>query len=245
VVVLLCCTAFGSLNFWNGDVATNIALKNNGQYNPYKEVNEWINDLFFTSLHLTSLSDWAIAKFGPENGYFVQCYLRDLVAGTAVYWITAGVWHFVIYNVMVQELFIRQGRSLPTWETLADQMCLAQASLFMYAGLPILSEYIIEKGYTKVYFYIDEVGGWGMYFAYLALYLLFVEFGIYWVHRTLHTNKFLYKYVHGLHHKYNKAVTLTPWCSIAFNPIDGLAQVSACAHGGLRRAADNFSPCMY
>jgi sterol desaturase/sphingolipid hydroxylase (fatty acid hydroxylase superfamily) len=245
VVVLLCCTAFGSLNFWNGDVATNIALKNNGQYNPYKEVNEWINDLFFTSLHLTSLSDWAIAKFGPENGYFVQCYLRDLVAGTAVYWITAGVWHFVIYNVMVHELFIRQGRSLPTWETLADQMCLAQASLFMYAGLPILSEYIIEKGYTKVYFYIDEVGGWGMYFAYLALYLLFVEFGIYWVHRTLHTNKFLYKYVHGLHHKYNKAVTLTPWCSIAFNPIDGLAQVSACAHGGLRRAADNLSPCMY
>lgn len=227
VIALLGCTALGAMTFWNGDITTNIALMKAGQYNPYREFNGFVNDLFFTVFGLTSLSDWAIARFGPENGYFVACYLRDLIAGTGVYWVTAGVWHFVIYNVMAQELFFSQGRTLPTWDTLVDQMCLAQASLFMYAGLPVLSEFLIEGGYTKVYFYVEEVGGWPMYFAYLALYLLFVEFGIYWVHRTLHTNKFLYKYVHGLHHKYNKAVTLTPWASIAFNPIDGLLQVSS------------------
>lgn len=48
---------------------------------------------------------------------------------------------------------------------------------------------------------------------------------IYWMHRTLHTNKFLYKYVHALHHKYNSAETLSPWASIAFNPLDGVLQV--------------------
>jgi lathosterol oxidase len=57
-------------------------------------------------------------------------------------------------------------------------------------------------------------------------YFAVVEVGIYWVHRTLHTNKFLYKYVHALHHKYNKPETLGPWASVAFNPLDGIAQCS-------------------
>jgi len=213
------------LSFWTGDVATNIALKAQGSLNPYREANQFINNLFFALFGLTDVSEWALTKFGPETGYYVQCYIRDLVAGTAIYWGVAGVWHVMIYHVFVQQLFTSQGRSLPTWSTFLDQMCLAQASLFMYAGLPILSEYIIENNMTKVYFYIDEVNGWPWYIAYQALYLLFVEVGIYWVHRTLHENKFLYKYIHGLHHKYNKALTLTPWASIAFNPIDGLLQV--------------------
>jgi lathosterol oxidase len=71
---------------------------------------------------------------------------------------------------------------------------------------------------------MDQVGGWKQYVAYLLLYIVFVEVGIYWMHRTLHENKFLYKYVHSLHHKYNKSSTLTPWASIAFNPLDGLLQ---------------------
>lgn len=228
-----CSAALGALSlldadfsFWTGDVAKNIALKTEGSLNPYRAANQLINNFVLSLFGLSDVSSWLLTKFGHENGYYAQCYLRDLVAGTCIYWITAGVWHFMIYNVMANKLFTSQGRSLPTWDTFLDQMCLAQASLFMYAGLPVLSEYLIENNMTKVYFYIDEIGGWPYYFAYLGLYLLFVEVGIYWVHRTLHENKFLYKYIHGLHHKYNKALTLTPWASIAFNPIDGLLQAS-------------------
>jgi lathosterol oxidase len=63
-----------------------------------------------------------------------------------------------------------------------------------------------------------------------AVYLAAVEVGIYWMHRTLHTNKFLYKHVHGLHHKYNMGSgrELSPWSSIAFNPLDGVLQVIVC-----------------
>ena len=213
------------MTFWEGNISANIELMKAGQYNPYKEFNQFINDLFFNTFGIMHLSDMALQRFGPENGYYVQTYMRDWVLGTCVYWGTAGAWHFVVYTLLGDKLFTSQGRPLPTWDTLLDQMCLAQASLFLYAALPILSEFLIENNYTKVYFYIDQVGGWPHYFAYLALYLAFVEVGIYWVHRTLHTNKLLYKYIHGLHHKYNKASTLTPWCSIAFNPIDGLLQV--------------------
>ncbi len=35
----------------------------------------------------------------------------------------------------------------------------------------------------------------------LGIYFAFVEMGVYWVHRKLHTVKFLYNYVHGKHHK--------------------------------------------
>jgi hypothetical protein len=50
------------------------------------------------------------------------------------------------------------------------------------------------------------------------------------MHRTLHENKYLYKYVHALHHKYNKPSTLSPWASVAFNPIDGILQVRTDTH---------------
>jgi lathosterol oxidase len=107
-----------------------------------------------------------------------------------------------------------------------DQMVVAQSSMFLYAMLPVLSEFVIESKWTRCFYYLEEVGGIVPAIMYFILYIMIVEIGVYWMHRTLHTNKLLYKYIHGLHHKYNKAVTLTPWASIAFNPIDGILQAS-------------------
>jgi Delta7-sterol 5-desaturase len=156
----------------------------------------------------------------------VASYLRDLFAGTCVYWITAGLWHITIYYILGHQLFTSKGRPFPETSVIIDQILLAQSSIFVYAGLPVISELLIENNYTKIYFYISDIGGWQYYFFYLFLYVVFFEIGIYWMHRKLHTNKFLYKYIHGLHHKYNKHETLTPWASIAFNPIDGMLQAS-------------------
>ena len=92
--------------------------------------------------------------------------------------------------------------------------------------LPVFDEFLIENDYTKVYFTVDEIGGWQKHIATMVFYFFCVEIGIYWMHRTLHTNKILYKYIHLQHHDYNKPETLTPWASIAFNPIDGILQAS-------------------
>jgi lathosterol oxidase len=96
----------------------------------------------------------------------------------------------------------------------------------LYTMLPVFDEWLIESGNTKVYFTIDEIGGWPNHVATMMLYFLCVEIGIYWMHRTLHTNKTLYKYIHLKHHQYNKAETLTPWASIACHPLDGIMQAS-------------------
>ena len=191
-------------------------------HNPYREFNSFVNGLVVP----TYVSVYIKSVFNEEASYFTLCYLRDLVAGTLVYWITAGLWHVAIYHVFVDKIFTRKKRPLPTSATILDQMLLSQMSMFIYAGLPVISEWLIENKLTKVYFYVDEVGGWAFYGVYFVLYIALVEFGIYWMHRTLHENKFLFKYVHKLHHKYSSPLTLTPWASIAFNPLDGILQAS-------------------
>jgi lathosterol oxidase len=206
------------------ELVARLAVFDFGTENPYRTFNSLLNGIFFSLFGANAAQEYLDKALGNEKGYYMQSYLRDLILGTLVYWITAGVWHFVIYVVFREQLFTKKGRALPTWETIIDQMCLAQSSLLIYAMLPILSEYLIESGMTRTYFYVQDIGGWSFYFGYLLLYFAFFEFGIYWMHRTLHTNKFLYKYVHALHHKYNKPLTLTPWASIAFNPLDGILQ---------------------
>jgi Delta7-sterol 5-desaturase len=52
------------------------------------------------------------------------------------------------------------------------------------------------------------------------VFLMFTDFGVYWIHRGLHS-KLLYKHLHKPHHKW---IMPTPYASIAFHPLDGYAQ---------------------
>ena len=227
VVTLISLVMATSLNFWEGDVKANIAAMKAGSYNPYREFNEWLNNLLFGFIGLGWLDAWVYEKMGGhESAYYVVCYLRDLVAGTLVYWLTGGVWHAVIYGVYGKSLFDDRNREYPDPALIRKQQFHAQTSLFIYAALPVLSEYLIENKHTAVYFYVDQIGGWGQYALFFVLYIACVEIGIYWAHRTLHTNKWLYNNIHGPHHSYKSKDQLTPWASIAFHPLDGIIQAS-------------------
>lgn len=209
------------LGFWFGDVNENISMMQKGELNPYRAFNEYLNSFLFSASFTSSI----MQSVGDPAGYYLLCYIRDWIAGTIIYWGTAGIWHYVAYNLMGKRLFEDMGRPYPEPSLIKDQQMLAQASLFLYAALPVLSEYLIESGYTKTYFYVEEVG-WTAYAIYFVAYLALVEIGIYWMHRTLHENKFCYNYIHRLHHTYDHHSTLTPWASIAFNPLDGIMQAS-------------------
>uniref|UniRef100_A0A7S2UWH0 Fatty acid hydroxylase domain-containing protein n=1 Tax=Fibrocapsa japonica TaxID=94617 RepID=A0A7S2UWH0_9STRA len=220
--LILLASVWGIGEAWIGKQSSTVTVTSvDEDVNPFREFNVWLNSFFFSKALMAKAEE----KFGQLIGHIIFTYVRDLVAGFIVYYAVNLPWHWYIYIRHGNHFFPEEG-SQPKWEVIWDQMLLAQCSLFVYAMLPVTSQLLIEYGYTRVYYSMSDVGGWQWYAAYMAAYLLFVEFGIYWVHRTLHTNKFLYKHVHALHHKYNKPTTLSPWASIAFNPVDGVAQAS-------------------
>lgn len=194
-------------------------LNNDPASNPVKNFNAYINS--FIVPH--NISIHMVKTFGTFWGHHVICYLRNFLAGCLVYYGTAGFFHYHCYvHPRSKEIF--KDRKRPSNEIILDQIKLAQASLFIYVLLPAISEYVIEEGYTKCYYTIEEIGGFVPYLLNMIAYFALVEIGIYWMHRTLHTNKFLYKHIHMPHHKYSKPDTLTPWASIAFHPLDGMLQ---------------------
>jgi len=74
---------------------------------------------------------------------------------------------------------------------------------------------MVESGWTRCFPQISDIG-LQAYLGYLLIYLLIVEFGIYWMHRELHDIKPLYKYLHATHHIYNKENTLSPFAGEFF-----------------------------
>lgn len=75
------------------------------------------------------------------------------------------------------------------------------------------------KGYSKLYFNIDEYPLWYTIFQF-PLFIFFTDFGVYLAHRGLH-HPLLYKHLHKPHHKW---IVSTPFASHAFHPVDGFIQ---------------------
>ncbi|TKY46493.1 Delta(7)-sterol-C5(6)-desaturase protein [Spatholobus suberectus] len=152
---------------------------------------------------------------------FFQTWLRNYVGGVLLYLVSGLLWCLYIYywkrNVYVPK------DAIPSRRAMVLQIYVAMKAMPWYSLLPTVSEYLIEAGWTKCYPRLYHVG-WPAYLVYLAIYLIIVEFGIYWMHRELHDIKPLYKHLHATHHIYNKQNTLSPFAGLAFHPLDGILQ---------------------
>jgi lathosterol oxidase len=111
----------------------------------------------------------------------------------------------------------------PSWAAMRAQVAVSCKAIPLYTLLPPLSEHLILSGYTRCYGRIGSVG-LPLYLCHVALYMLSVEFGVYWQHRKLHEVKWAYQALHRVHHIYNKEHTLSPFAGLAFHPLDGLLQ---------------------
>ncbi|KAH8083646.1 C-5 sterol desaturase [Filobasidium floriforme] len=90
---------------------------------------------------------------------------------------------------------------------------------------PIIAALIVPwfvaeiRGKTLMYDNFSDYGA-GWFQGTMAVFLLFTDFCIYWIHRWLHIPA-IYKRLHKPHHKW---VVPTPFASLAFHPLDGYAQ---------------------
>ncbi|KAJ0840433.1 putative delta(7)-sterol 5(6)-desaturase [Helianthus annuus] len=165
----------------------------------------------------------------------------NYIAGSLVYLISGFLWCFYIYHLK-HNVYVPKGQTswcksckfvvahhvfdemlLDFWKSNVLAKYVAMKAMPWYCALPSISEYMVENGWTRCFARISDVG-WASYILYLGLYLTFVEFGIYWMHRELHDIKPLYKWLHATHHIYNKQNTLSPFAGLAFHPIDGILQ---------------------
>ncbi len=74
-------------------------------------------------------------------------------------------------------------------------LCALQVSMKampLYSTLPAITEFCAEQGWTQAYPRIDNMGLF-WYLAYFVMYLVSVEFGVYWMHRLLHDIPWAYK----------------------------------------------------
>jgi lathosterol oxidase len=76
------------------------------------------------------------------------------------------------------------------------------------------------KGYSKLYSSLSDSPFPGHNYLQIPLFILFTDFGVYWIHRALH-HPFFYKTLHKPHHQ---PITPTPFASYAFHPLDGFSQ---------------------
>lgn len=183
----------------------------------FVEETSWYNDIV--------LGPFIPPDVRAKIPHTAQTWLRNYSAGLLIYFITGGLWCLYIYYWKRHVYFPNGG--VPSKEPILLQIWVSMKGMPLYVSLPTLSEYMIERGWTRCYASISEVGV-PQYVMLTFLYLALVEFGIYWMHRGLHDVKPLYKWLHATHHIYNKENTLSPFAGLAFNPIDGILQ--ACPH---------------
>jgi hypothetical protein len=113
----------------------------------------------------------------------MQSWVRNFVFSALVYFGLNFSWAYYIYECFGGDLFPKQ--NMPTWSDMREQMWVASWSLPWYSLLPALTEEIIERGWTLSYSSISDVGV-PQFVGLFVLYIAFVEFGVYWMHRGLH-----------------------------------------------------------
>ncbi|CAI5477484.1 unnamed protein product [Closterium sp. Yama58-4] len=175
----------------------------------------------------TTFYNHLILSFLPSSfvsalPHFLQTWLRNYVAGCLLYLIGSGLWSIVVYSLFGWYLYSGPD-DIPSLKAMWRQISVSMRAMPLYTLLPTISERLVETGWTRCYSQIRETAA-PRYMLGLLLYMLIVEFGIYWAHRLLHDIKPLYTHLHAIHHIYNKQNTLSPFAGLAFHPLDGIIQ---------------------
>ncbi|KAH6913165.1 fatty acid hydroxylase [Coprinopsis sp. MPI-PUGE-AT-0042] len=143
----------------------------------------------------------------------LSLFILTLIGIHVLYFLFAGLSYHFIFNKEME----RHPRFLKNQIRMEIRSTLNALPWITVMTLPWFQGEVL--GYSRLYDGLDTYGHLYLV-ASVPFFLLFTDYGIYWVHRWLHIPMF-YKHIHKPHHKW---IIPTPFASHAFHPIDGYLQ---------------------
>ena len=144
----------------------------------------------------------------------LSLYLVTTIGGIIMYLTMATFSYVFIFDksLMQHPKFLKNQVQLEIKYTL---------SVLPFMSIPTILLFLLEvRGYSKLYYKVEDVYGWLFVLFSLLTFLVFTDSLIYWIHRGLH-NPLVYARLHKAHHKWKIP---SPFASHAFHPMDGFLQ---------------------
>ncbi|KAA8908956.1 hypothetical protein FN846DRAFT_644178 [Sphaerosporella brunnea] len=179
---------------------------------------------FTRSIELDPISDhfgWQPSKYAYLSTLDRDNDYRQLFSLFLITWLFGYVIYFVFASFSYVFIFDKDTFKHPKFlkNQMRQEIWQSMMSMPVMAIFTAPAFYLEVKGYSKLYMDVEKYGWWYMVLQF-PLFLMFTDFGIYWIHRGLH-HPSTYKHLHKPHHKW---IMPTPYASHAFHPIDGFAQ---------------------
>ncbi|KAL8746812.1 MAG: hypothetical protein Q9190_001217 [Brigantiaea leucoxantha] len=162
-------------------------------------------------------SRFAYMSAWPRDNVWRQAlslYLITWLFGLVVYFVCATLSYVFVFDhaTFSHPKYLKNQVALEIKQTLT--------SLPVMAIFTVVFFFAEVRGYAKLYDAPSEAP-FALYNALqFPFFIMFTDFFIYWIHRTLHHPR-VYKTLHKPHHKW---IMPTPYASHAFHPLDGFAQ---------------------
>ncbi|EFH44780.1 hypothetical protein ARALYDRAFT_915873 [Arabidopsis lyrata subsp. lyrata] len=172
-----------------------------------------------TSYNNSLVNNFFPTALWPRLPHVVQTFVRNYIVSLATYFLLCSLWCFYFYHWKHDVHLPKE--DIPSRRSIIQQIKLAMQSMPCVTIVPTISEYFIEKGYTKCYFSITEVGLIA-YITHIIVHLILVELWIYWIHRAYHDVKPFYKHFHFVHHRFNTKTSLSPFAGVAGHPVEAV-----------------------
>jgi sterol desaturase/sphingolipid hydroxylase (fatty acid hydroxylase superfamily) len=157
------------------------------------------------------------------NYYIQQPYLNYFTTFTIAFIFTyillAVVGFIVLYKFTPSFLKNKKIQQVPPQRSaIQSDIIWSITSMVIWIGVTYILFLLISRDLTKVYLNISQYGL--IYWTFTGvLFIIIHDTYYYWVHRFMHLNRFMFKYVHSHHHT---SRTPTPLSMFAFGPIEAL-----------------------
>ncbi|KAJ3308884.1 c-5 sterol desaturase [Boothiomyces sp. JEL0838] len=147
--------------------------------------------------------------------------LRQLLSLWLISIIGVTILYFVFSTLSFYTVFDRSILKHPKFlkNQIAREIKLSLYSFPITSMVTVPWFYFEINGYSKLYHDVGEYGYPYLIFS-LVWFILFTDFGVYWIHRYEH-HPLVYSWLHKQHHMWK---VTTPFASFAFHPLDGYVQ---------------------